>query len=104
MTGDASPLALRAARRDQRPYIELTIFLVLEEHTMSYGISNMGAETSIIEGDLTKFHGDRVITGGFGGQTSLVTQTWLKLGVGCLPPQECKVSIAPVLEYIHIHT
>lgn len=36
MTGDASPLALRAARRDQRPYIELTIFLVLEEHTMRY--------------------------------------------------------------------
>jgi len=100
MTGDASPLALRAARRDQRPYIELTIFLVLEEHTMSYGISNMGAETSIIEGDLTKFHGDRVITGGFGGQTSLVTQTWLKLGVGHLLPWDYKMSIPPVLVYV----
>ena len=35
-----------------------------------------------------------------GGQTIPVTQTWLKLGVGRLPPQEYKVSIAPVQEYI----
>ena len=46
-----------------------------------------GTETSIIYGDLTKFDGDRVMIGGFGGQTIPVTQTWLKLGVGHLPPQ-----------------
>jgi len=59
-----------------------------------------GEETTIIYGDLTKFNGDRVMIGGFGGQTVPVTQTWLKLGVGCLPPWEYKVSIAPVQEYI----
>ena len=59
-----------------------------------------GEETSIIYGDLTKFNGDRVMIGGFGGQTVPVTQTWLKMGVGCLPPWEYKVSIAPVQEYI----
>ena len=35
--------------------------------------------------------------GGFGGQT---VSTWLKLGVGHLPPWEYDVSIAPVQEYI----
>lgn len=29
-----------------------------------------------------------------------VTQMWLKLGVGCIPPQEYEVSIAPIQEYI----
>ena len=57
-------------------------------------------ETSIIYGDLTKFNGERVMIGGFGGQTVPVTQTWLKLGAGHLPPWEYKVSIAPVQEYI----
>ena len=41
-----------------------------------------------------------VMIGSFGGQTILVTQMWLKLGVVCLPPWEYKVSIAPVREYI----
>jgi len=59
-----------------------------------------GAETSIIYGDLTKFDVDRLMIGGFGGETIPVTQTWLKLGIGRLPPQEYKVSIAPVQEYI----
>uniref|UniRef100_A0A669QJJ3 ribonuclease H n=1 Tax=Phasianus colchicus TaxID=9054 RepID=A0A669QJJ3_PHACC len=59
-----------------------------------------GAETSIVYRDPTKFDGDRVVIGGFGGQTTPVTQTWLKLGVGRLPPREYKVSIAPVQEYI----
>lgn len=57
-----------------------------------------GAETSIIYGDPNKFHGNRVMIGGFGGQTISVTQTWLKLGVGHLPPQNYKVCIAPVQE------
>ena len=57
-------------------------------------------ETSIIYGDLTKFNGDKVMICGFGVQTIPVTQTWLKLGVGCLPPRERKISIAPVPEYI----
>jgi len=59
-----------------------------------------GAETSIISEDLTKFKGDGVMIGGFGGQTIPVTQTWLKLGVGHLLPQEYKVPIAPFPEYI----
>ena len=59
-----------------------------------------GAETSIIPEDLTKFNSSRVMIGGFGGQTVPVTQTWQKMGVGRLPPWECKVSIAPVQEYI----
>jgi len=59
-----------------------------------------GAETSIIYGDPTKFQGDRVMVSGFGGQTIPVTQMWMKLGVGCLSPWECKVSVVPVLEYI----
>jgi len=53
-----------------------------------------GAETSIIYGDLTKLNGDRVMIGGFGGQTIPVTQTWLKVGVRHLPLWEYKVSIA----------
>ena len=59
-----------------------------------------GVETTITYGDLNKFNGDRVMIGSFGGQTILVTQMWLKLGVVCLPPWEYKVSIAPVEEYI----
>jgi len=59
-----------------------------------------GAETSIIPEDLTKFNSSRVMIGGFGGQTVPVTQTWQKMGVEDLPPWECKVSIAPVQEYI----
>ena len=57
-------------------------------------------ETSIIHGDLARFDGDRVMIGGFGGQTIPVTQTQLKLGVGHLPPWEYEVSFAPVQEYI----
>ena len=53
-----------------------------------------GAETSIISEDLTKFKGDGVMIGGFGGQTIPVTQTWLKVGVRHLPLWEYKVSIA----------
>ena len=59
-----------------------------------------GTEISIIYGDLTKLNGDRVMIGGFGGQTIPVTQTWLKFGVAHLPPPEYKVSIALVQEYI----
>ena len=33
-----------------------------------------GAETLIMYGDLTKLNGDRVVIGGFGGQTILATQ------------------------------
>jgi len=47
-----------------------------------------GVETTITYGDLNKFNGDRVMIGGFGGQNIPVTQTWLELGVRCLPPQE----------------
>jgi len=57
------------------------------------------AETSVIYGpymDPNQFSGTEAMTGGFGGQMIPVTQTWLKLGVGCLSPQEYKVSIAPV--------
>ena len=59
-----------------------------------------GAETSVIYKDLTIFDVNKVMIGGFGGQTIPVTQTWLKLGVGHLPPREYKVSIAPDQEYI----
>ena len=59
-----------------------------------------GMETSIIYGYPTTFQGNKVMIGGFGGQTIPVTQMWLKLGVGHLLPQEYKVSIAPVPEYI----
>ena len=59
-----------------------------------------GTETSIIYRDLTKFSSNRMMIGDSEGQTILVTQTWLKLGVRCLPPWEYKVSIAPVQEYI----
>jgi len=59
-----------------------------------------GMETSVVYGDPTKFQGERIMIGGFAGQTIPVTQMWLKLGVGHLLPQEYKVSIAPVPEYI----
>ena len=59
-----------------------------------------GVETLIVHGDPTKFDCDRVMTGGFGGQTISVTQIWLKLGIGHLPPWEYEVSVAPVQEYI----
>ena len=59
-----------------------------------------GAETSIIYGDPNQFSGSKAMIGGFGGQMIPVTQTWLKLGVGRLPPREYKVSIAPIPEYI----
>ena len=45
-----------------------------------------GAETSIIYGDPNQFSGSKAMIGGFGGQMIPVTQTWLKLGVGRLPP------------------
>ena len=54
------------------------------QHVMA--LVNTGAETSNIYGDLIKFQGDRVMIGGFGGQTIPVTQTWLRLGVGHLSP------------------
>lgn len=59
-----------------------------------------GTGKAIIYGDPTKFNGDRVMVGEFEGQSIPVTQMWLKLGVGRLPPQKYKMSIAPVSEYI----
>ena len=90
----------RASRWDRRPYVELTIYWSWKNIQRVMALVDTGAETSIIYGDLTKFNGDRVMIGGFGGQTIPVTQSWLKLGFGRLPPQEYKVSIAPVQEYI----
>ena len=55
-----------------------------------------GVETSVIYGDSIKFNRDRMMMDGFWGQIIPVASTWLKLGVGCLPPREYKVSIAPV--------
>ena len=90
----------RASRWDRRPYVELTIYWSRKNIQRVMALVDTGAETSRIYGDLTKFNGDRVMIGGFGGQTVPVTQTWLKLGAGHLPPWEYKVSIAPVQEYI----
>ena len=59
-----------------------------------------GMETSVVYGDPTKFQGERIMIGGFAGQTIPVTQMWLKLGVGCLLPWEYKVSVAPLPECI----
>jgi len=42
-------------------------------------------ETPTIYGDPTKFNGDRVMIGGFVGQTIPVTQT--RLGLGCPRPR-----------------
>ena len=98
MTRDIS--SPRASRRDRRPYVELTIYWSRKNIQRVMALVDTGAEPSIIYGDPTKFSGDRVMIGGFGGQTVPVTQTWLKLGVGRLPPREYKVSIAPVQEYI----
>jgi len=61
---------------------------------------DMGAEMSIIYADLTKFQGGGVMIGKFQAQTIPVTQTWLKLRVGHLPPWGYKVFVAPVLVYI----
>lgn len=61
---------------------------------------DMGSETSIIYCDSTKFYGNRVMIGVLGEQNIPITLTWLKLGAGHLPPQEYKVSIAPVPECI----
>jgi len=58
------------------------------------------AETSVIYGDPTECQGDKMMIGGFGGQTIPVTQTWLRLGLGHLRPWHYKVSVAPVPEYI----
>ena len=98
MTGDVSPP--RASRWDQRLYVELPIYWSPQNIQRVMALVDTGAETSIIYGDPNKFHGNRVMIGGFGGQTIPVTQTWLKLGVGRLPPREYKVSIAPVQKYI----
>lgn len=59
-----------------------------------------GAEMSIVHCDLSKFPSTQAIIGGYGGKMIPVMQTWLKLGVGCLPPQEYRVSILPIQEYI----
>lgn len=65
------------------------------------GKTKLGVETPIAYGDPTKFQGDRVMIGGFRGKIIPVTQTWLKLGAGCLPPAEYNnMSIAPVPEHI----
>jgi len=96
MTRDVSPP--RASRQDRRPYVELKIYWSWKNIQRVMALVDTGAETSIIYGDLTKFNGDRVMIGWFGGQTVSVTRAWLKLGVGRLQPWEYKVSIAPVQE------
>ena len=98
MTGDVS--SPRASRLGQRPYVVLTILWSRENIQRVMALDDAGAETSIIYGDLIKFNGDGVMTGGFGGETIPITQTWLKLVVGCFPPWEYKVSIAPGSEYL----
>jgi len=40
------------------------------------------------------------VVGGFGVKIIAVTQTWLMLGVVCLPPWEYVVSIAQIQEYV----
>lgn len=57
-----------------------------------------GMETSVVYSDPTKFQGERVMIGGFVGQTIPVTQTWLKLGVFC--PRSVNCLLPPVPEYI----
>lgn len=60
-------------------------------------LADMGAEMLIIYGDPTKFQ----IQGGdwwVWGIDRACNPDMVK--VGCLPHQECKVSIAPVLKYI----
>lgn len=59
-----------------------------------------GMETSIVNSDPNKFQRERAMISAFGGQTIPVTQTSLKLGVGHLPLQEYKISIAPVPEHM----
>lgn len=63
-------------------------------------LADTGAETSTIYVNPSWFPGTHTVIGGFGGTMISVTQTWLKLGVGHLPPQEYKVSIVPTQEYI----
>ena len=58
------------------------------------------AETSIINGDPNTFLGTKAMTGRFGGQMISVTQTWVKLGIGHLPPWGCRVFITPIPEFI----
>ena len=88
MMGDASSPASRGPRWKLRPDVELTIFRSQKNIEQVMALVDMGAETLIIYGDPTKFHAARMMIAGFGGQTIPVTQTWLKLGVGHLPPQE----------------
>ena len=74
MMRDISPP--RASRWDRRPYVELTIYWSRKNIQRVMALVDTGAETSRIYGDLTKFNGDRMMIGGFGGQTVQVTQTW----------------------------
>ena len=99
VTGDASPPVTRASRRIGGPMLSWKFFGPKRTYKRLW-CSLTHVETSIIYGDLTKFNGDKVMICGFGVQTIPVTQMWLKLGVGCLPPRERKISIAPVPEYI----
>jgi len=80
--------------------VELMIFWSQKNIQRAMALVDTEVETSVIYGDPTKSDGDRVMIGGFGGQTVPVTQTWLKLRVGHFPLWEYKVSIAPVPEYI----
>lgn len=96
MTQDASSPALRAFGPVRG--LLLNYFLVLKEYTASYG-SWYGSRNVNFYSDPTKLQGNRVMTE-FGGQTIPVIQTWLRLGLGHLPPLGYKLSVAPVSEYI----
>ena len=100
MTGEPKFPKTRVSRGDRRPYVELTIHWSRKNVQRVMALVDTGAETSIIYGDPNQFSGSKAMIGGFGGQMIPVTQTWLKLGVGRLPPREYKVSIAPIPEYI----
>jgi len=98
--GGQSLRRIRASKRDQRLYVEPTIYWSWRNRQTIISLFDVGAKVSTFFGDPSRFLGTFAIIEGYEGKVIPVTQMWLKLGVGCIPPQEYEVSIAPIQEYI----
>ena len=88
MTEETKFPKTRVSRGDRRPYVVLTIHWSRKNVQRVMALVDTGGEISIIYGDPNQSSGSKAMIGGFGVQMIPVTQTWLKLGVGHLSPQE----------------
>ena len=100
MTGEPKFPKTRDSRGDRRPYVKIIIHRSQRNVQWVMALIDTGAETSIIHGDQNQFSDTTAMIGGFVGQIIPVTDTWLKLGVGNLPPRIRRTTCCLVPGYI----